>query len=387
MRKSAIIIKGLILFILFSQTHTVFSQEFGKIPFRQCWQKDLENISESTIASDNDSPFILSISEGLIDSSDINTSKTIWQSEIGGEISSGITTDAEKIFVTSKIASSDDFQIAKVNIEKTVENRSRRTNIVTINSLSKKTGITNWQSSFTALPDESIFTYSIGEQLLILTGTGHILYLNKSNGQASSDTTLRFAPISIPLLFENSLFFGSTNNLITLSASTGLVEKTWELKITPSIIFTTDSKTLIAGDKTGNILSVNNEDGKINWQIQTGAEISSITKAGKGFLVSSLDNYVYLFAEKSGRRIWRKRLSGRTVGKPVIKDDIAVFSTLNGKDTVFLDIKNGKTINQILLNDENYFISNPLDGGNLIIFHTLKGLLAYGTKNQCTDKL
>ncbi|MGI8495066.1 MAG: hypothetical protein ACR2L1_07115, partial [Pyrinomonadaceae bacterium] len=116
------------------------------------------------------------------------TGKTIWQSRIGGEILPSISADDNKLFIVSKTYDSDKkAEITKIKSGNSNEFQSEQTVLLTINSLSKRTGITNWQKSFSALPGEKAYIYSVGERLLVLTETGHQLFLNKNGGEILSE--------------------------------------------------------------------------------------------------------------------------------------------------------------------------------------------------------
>jgi outer membrane protein assembly factor BamB len=143
---------------------------------------------------------------------------------------------------------------------------------------------------------------------------------------------------------------------------------------------------LYIGDKYGNVSEIMISSGKVRWKAVTGAEIISVTKVKQGLLVSSFDNFIYLLSEKNGKRLWKKRLTGKSIGKPLIKDNVAVFCTLGGSDALFIELDKGKSVNKVLINDENYFINNPSSFNNLIFFPTLKGLIAFSSDKQCSNK-
>lgn len=376
MRKSGFIFKGLIFLILSLQTHTAFSQEFGHLPFHQCWKKGVENTGNVVIASDNAKEFVSSNVEGLIELADLHSGKSYWQSEIGTDIYQNFILDKDRVFFISRPPGFQDSDEIGDNLPEGF----------TINSLSRLTGLTDWQRFLPADAGKNAYLNYFNKHLTILTDTGKIFFLNKETGEVLLENNIPYKPVSIPFNLQDKLLFGTDDNkLVVLSTQDGNIVGERQLKIKPNIIYGTDLHNLFISDKTGNILSVN-EEGKTNWEVKVGAEITNITKAAKGLLVSSLDNYVYLLSEKNGNRIWRKRLAGRSTGKPLIKDNVAAFSTLNGNDAVFIDLKKGNTVNRIAVDNDNYFTGNPVDGGDLIIFQTFQGLIAYGNEKECNKQ-
>ena len=377
MRKSGFIFKGLIFLTIFLQTLLIFSQEFGYLPFRECWKKGFENINNTIVASDNVNEFILLNSEGLIELADIHSGKPYWQGEISSNTYQNFILDNNRVFFISrlsKLQASDENGVNKFSEG------------FTLHSLSRLTGLTNWQKLFPETAGKDTFLNYFNRHITILTNTGMIYFLSKETGEVFFEEDAHYKPVSIPFNFQDKILFGTQDNeLIILSTQNGNIVGEWQLKILPNIIYGTDLDSLFVSDKTGNILSIN-EEGKAKWEVKVGAEVTNILKVGKGLLISSLDNYVYLLSEKSGNRIWSKRLTGRSSGKPLVKDNVASYSILNGNDAIFIDLKKGKTINRITLDNENFFTGNPIDGGDLIIFPTFQGLIAYGNEKECSKK-
>ena len=121
------------------------------------------------------------------------------------------------------------------------------------------------------------------------------------------------------------------------------------------------------------------------WNGRTGAEIKEITETSNGFIISSNDNYVYLFSKQNGRRIWKRKLAGRLASAFSPLSGIGVYATLNGEIASFIDGTDGKIVNQITLEDDTFFISRPLLLKNLVAFPTNLGIFAYDT-NGCAPR-
>lgn len=379
MRKSAFIIKGLIFLILFYQTFETCAQSFGVSPLRKCWQIEKENeVAEIVfIASDNDTHFFSVFSDGSIESVDRISGKTDWHTDLGGEILPAYTFDNDKVYLLSKDLPLKDEQNQP-------ESSKRNLNVI---ALSKETGITKWQQSL-PLPDtEKAYLLNVGGRLLLVTNSGQLFFLNTETGKVELKESLNTNLLSVPFAIKQNIFLGTSDNrIIGISIATGKTEFQYNFEHTPLEIFGVNQKELFVGDELGNILAINPERNETRWRVQVGAQIASITKVEKGLLVSSFDNYVYLFSDKNGKTLWRKRLSGRSFGQPIVKDNVAVFSTLNGSDTVFIELNKGKAVNRIIIPEENFFLNNPIAIDNLLLFQTYKGLIAFGTENECKQK-
>lgn len=381
MRKSVLIVKGIIFLILFYQVFDARAQGFGRSPLRKCWQIESadEHTSPTFIASDNVNGFYAAFSDGSIEFINKYTGQTNWRSNLGGEILNSFAFDETKIYLISR-------NLPVKNESDRSDNAQTDLNIL---ALGKETGITKWQSSVSLPRTESEHVYLLDDdrQLFLITGSGKIFFLNKETGKITFDKDLNANPISVPDLAGQKIYIGTSDKKITaISTITGEIETEYAFKNLPVEIYIRDETEFFVGDEMGNIVAVNPKTDEIRWQWQTGARVASMTLIDKGLLVSSFDNYVYLFSEKNGKRLWRKRLSGRSVGQPLIKNEIAVFSTLNGNDAVFIELKKGKAINRIFIPEENYFLSNPVELENLLLFQTYRGLVVYGAENDCKQK-
>lgn len=378
MRKSAAIV--IIFFTFFSQNFTVPAQEFGSASLRKCWQTKRENHSGVFVASDNTQHFYVAFSEGILEAVVKNSGQTLWKSDIGGEILPEFIIDPERLYILSKELS----PTAAYPSGKSTESPFTE---LKIHGLSPNTGITIWRQTLSVPPSERAFLAENTSRLLILTNTGKIFLVNKQNGNVELERNLNVAPVTRPLFLEDNLFFGTTDKrLIEISAQSGNLKKEFKLSQLPSLIFGINEGNIVIGDVLGGIKSLDLNEGTIHWQILTGAQIASITKVKNGLLVSSFDNFIYLLSERNGKLLWRTRISGRSIGAPLVKNSFAVFSTLNGSDAVFIDLQKGKTVNRIVIAENNYFLGNPVILGNLLLFPTYQGLSAFGSEFDCEKK-
>jgi outer membrane protein assembly factor BamB len=375
MRKLTFTIKSLIFLTLCFQIQISTAQDFGRKPFRECWRLEHENMSNLEIASDNAGGLYLPLSDGSVEAIDETLGKPFWRTEIGGEIVSPLTLDEKKLYLASK-SSSDDTE--KNSQEDASEN-------VTVRALSLLTGVTIWRQTISG--GEKVFQICGHEKLYLLTDSGTFYALDKESGRVLFKRELGVKVDTPPSLNGSSLYFGSARKkIVEISIEDGRVLNEIDIDDTPTTVAGLSSSVIFLGDSLGNIRALQTQNKRILWTTRVGAGIIDITKIPRGLLVSSFDNYIYLLSEKNGEKIWKKRLAGRSAGKPLIRDEVAVFAILGAANAAFIELRKGKQINQIPIQDENYFINNPVRTNRLTVFQTFKGLYAFGEETVCQNQ-
>lgn len=138
MRKLAFIIIGYFSLTLFSCISINSAQDFARSALRQCWNLENENLINFALASDNITSFLVPLSDGSVQAVDKINGKTIWASEIGGEVISPLLANGKRVYLASKNTTAPD--------EDGISNSGAGN--FTIRALSLTTGITSWQKSF-----------------------------------------------------------------------------------------------------------------------------------------------------------------------------------------------------------------------------------------------
>jgi outer membrane protein assembly factor BamB len=165
------------------------------------------------------------------------------------------------------------------------------------------------------------------------------------------------------------IFFYSTENGSFLSQ--------FKISASPNIVLLIRGKYLFWSDYKGNICLIDLETKKIMWKIRIGAEILNVSATERGLLISSLDNFIYLISIKTGRFIWKKRLSGNLLFNSIIDVENIAVVIFASEVAEIIDIESGKLLNQITIEDDNYFINRPLFSDGLLIFPTVRGIIAF----------
>ena len=141
-----------------------------------------------------------------------------------------------------------------------------------------------------------------------------------------------------------------------------------------------DNDRKILGDSKGNVLYINNSDPI--WKFKAGGQISSITSLEKELIITSFDNFVYKISTENGEKLWKKRLSGRIIDKPLLGENSMIFTTSGNNTAYILDSNNGSKIGEIILTGNNFFTGTVTKTEKYYIFKTSRGLAAF-TQRQC----
>lgn len=340
-------------------------QSFGYQPLKECWHLTTDVLRNTDVASDNTNFLYLPLPEGIIKSINVKTRETLWQSEVGGEILGSLLLDRNNLYVLSLNGAGK----------------------ISISALSSGTGITQWKKDL-SIGSEASAAYILDASplLFVMTGGGQVFLLDKVTGRITLEKPTSLQTAFSPVIKEGKIYIGTIGKKIMSLDLTNLTDKNFEVKeikdLTndPTALFIND-KDLYVGDNLGKIYKINVQNKEIDWASRTGAGIISITEAENNLLVASSDNYVYLYSEKSGNRVWKKRFQGRTPGKFSVRSDIAVFSPLGEKSATVVELVKGKTINQITLDaaSSNAFINSPNIVDNVVIFSTIQGYYAFAS--------
>ncbi len=112
--------------------------------------------------------------------------------------------------------------------------------------------------------------------------------------------------------------------------------------------------------------------------------MSNISITSEGLLITSLDNFAYLISAEKGNLKWKKRLAGRISDKSLVLDNYALITTTAKPTISVVELSTGKSINEIILEDEDFVTANPIKIRNKIIVPTSKGLYSFSPK-ECYE--
>ena len=331
-----------------------------ELPFKKCGEIKFENTDAKLIASDNQRTIYVSKEKGKISSIDVETGEENWRADIGGILLPQARVDSENLYLVSRID----------NNSETEKNYLRAINI--------RNGITNWKAEI--FKGSYLSDYENFQSLILLNKNGSITNFNKKNGSVNWAKKDELSNAKFYAFDQDRIYLQTSKNITGIITSSGDVSGRIDFDKTSTSVYLQDSQTLISGDALGNLSLKNFTAGKILWQTKVGGYISFIDNTSKGFLVSSYDNFLYLFSKKNGRLIWKKRVNGRITDRPLITSGYVITNSNGDNYTNIIDLKNGKSINQIVVNKEDNFINSPVLMNNYLLLQTLNEILFYSNK-------
>ena len=361
------------------------------LPLKNCWNFSPAKIDGSQIASDNDQVY-LPLDDGKLIALDARTGLLVWQTEFGGQSKNTLYAFNDDLFVISEVKFGSAANTAKTGDK----NTAGFTENYIIRRLDKRTGIVFWQQKIPEkIPEKTpdggdrsdtrFYLYLTADKLFAATSGGDFYTFDALDGKLEGMTFLR-SEISAPPFFKGEqVFFGAADKRI-LSLSLNDSSKIFERRIlTRPTTIVVIGNNLVWGDAQGGVTSerILLKSRRKNWELRTGGEILNVTAVKENLLIASLDNYIYSVEEKSGKILWKKRLSNRPAFTALIIDGTAVLTTVGDSTAVIAEIESGRTINKINFGDNVFFSGSPQNLPSIIIFPTTAGIFAVTTGKNC----
>ncbi len=333
-----------------------------ELPFQKCSAQFIDNDDIKFVASDNDKTIFVSKDKGKISSIDIEKKQYNWQTEIGGVILPDAFIDGDILFLITKTTN-------EININ--------RSYLVAVDNFS---GIVRWKAE---IEDGSYLSFYKNKQsLIILNKNGSITSFNKTTGkivwQQIDDKYL--TSTNKFLTYRDHIARFNERFLTFFSSTDGSIISNIEIESPLTTIYFFGSQNLITGDNVGSLTLKELSSGRLLWKTRVGGYVSFVEETPKGVLVSSFDNFLYLFSKNNGKLVWKKRVNGRITEKPVLVDDYVITSSVGDNVTNIIELKSGKSINQIIIDKDNNFTNEPIITNKYLILQTLKGIYFYSNK-------
>lgn len=344
-----------ILLFLFS-SHSLLGQTNS--PLTKCWEFLTENMSSFKIASDNHKQIFIPLADSKIVALD-KDGKIIWKSEVGGNLISDL-----KIF--------GDYLIFAVRNEIDIKETKLR-------AVSRETGLTIWN---TELPDNnsiSVEILNLGDEILVVTEKGLLFNFGNTNGKLVNQDNFQTEITSNIELVGELLYFANQNNQVQEYSLITKKSNHFQFERPISRLYFHEQNYLIIADQLGRLIQFDILKQKKGWILRTGGVVNSITFFNGRYYISSNDNYVYCLSFDNGEIVWRKRLSGRTEGEILINSDGSQYisAVITGQLAIVSDLVKGKTLSQLMIDGDLYFIREPLVVSKDVYFSLNKGVVYY----------
>lgn len=362
MRAKAVTILYIILFLAFPDSlKSEVIPEFDK-PFKICRIYGNNSGRAQLVASDNENSIVFTNGNNYILSANPRTKLENWKSQTGGRLYPAIFSDGDSIFYLSSY-----------------RNESKDETFI-LNSISKKTGISNWQKKLSGYSNIKLFESFDKESIYLTSENKHVLAVRKKDGTINWVKNIQPAIISINTLSNELISILTVDSLIKLSTDSGKILYESKIKKNPTSNSIRNNSYLLLGYSNGEFMKISYDNGKVNdilWKIKAGGSISSVIEIEDEVLISSYDNFLYLYSTASGKLRWKRRVSGRINIKPLIIEKHAIVLSSSDNIASIVELEGGRIINQIKIEDGNYFSDEPILLDEFIIFPTFKGLYLY----------
>jgi len=347
----------ILLFIIL--TGEIFGKpatEYFQKPLQKCWE--INNPLIDGFASDNES-LIISQTDGNIIRLDKFTSDQIWKTSIGNKGSSIIRLIKDKILIV------------------TLEEASNSENRLAVRNLDGLSGVVKDLKEFPGVSKEIDSTD---------LEKGRIFYLNSKSGIGKLDLenesldwfSTNYKVNENTTLSADKLYFAFVNDseITRVKISNESDRQTVKSNSSQIVAVSLANDSLFWGDDSGKVFQKESNKKTFEKVLRTGGKISSLQHIDNNILITSNDNYLYLYSPKNKRLLWKKRLSGRVTFKPQAQENIVVVTTNAESDLYFVNLENGKTFNQISLPIEAFIRKFQVDGTSLYV-QTNLGLIRF----------
>ena len=359
------------IFALFVSADTPIVSAAGTEPvdepgaFTKCWEYSAAPDLATSAAADIANVYFLD-RDGKLHAVDLNTGSKLWGSELGGEVVSNLLVTDSAILVATAAQQGPGGSPGRT----------------VLRSISKQTGITVWSTDIPAMSAGSLGIAS--GNIVIISFDGTIVALTQGEGNLAWKKESSFRVTSEPYFGDSYIAFGTDKKeVLKLSGSDGQVSVISKTEYLPTAIVFDAQSRLVFGDERGNLLSVS-ADGNRRWKFKNGARISSVLSYDSGYLAASDDNFVYRLS-RSGNVEWKRRLSGRVVGKPLVIGSIAVVSIVGAGSVYFLNLKNGKIYDRVETGDETSAGIVAQRGHEGIVIASSRSL-SFFSRGKCVNK-
>ena len=360
--------KALCLLLFVILTREVFSRqstEYFQKPLQKCWE--LRNPGIDSFASDNVN-LIISQTDGNLVSLDRYSSDQIWKTSIGDKNNSIIKLIQGKILVfTLETTSGSD-------LEKTLSIRYVEGLSGVVKELREfpkiigqaGTNNTTAKHIFYAGADSEIIEINLEDESQIrfstnISGDSEKFSIDENTISDGSGSYFAFSKGSEIILIKNSFENNSRKIKTTSEEITAL---------------TFNDGSLFWGDDSGKVFQQDPNKKSFDKVLRTGGKVSFLQNIDKDLLITSNDNYIYLYSPKNKKQIWKRRLAGRATIRPKLQKDLIAVTTNAEPDIFLMDLENGKIFNQITLPEETFIRDFQLENDSLYV-HTNLGLIRF----------
>lgn len=289
----------------------------------------------------------------------------IWQTELGGDVSTHTVADANAIYVATRSFT---------------DSRGKSTTTVgSLRCLSATGGLTRWVRDLPAPLTGSLVTNN--KRLFGIDARGVLLSFDKSMGtsqwivQHSSEFTTNI------IADDARVYVGSSDGIIyALDPETGVT--IWKQKILSRMsIIGYNARRIFIGTTAGWVYAYDAETGRPLWRKNLGGTIKFISSAKDGIIIASLNNSVHYVEVERGKRLWKRQLTERIATAPLVSGDAILIAPLGSGVCIVVARANGKVINTLQLESGIIATAQPILAVSTLVLTTDSGLIGYSASS------
>ena len=370
--KAISVVSFAILALLFSAIGSFANDESAGTGIREpemfgrCWDfKVTPNLAVTPLIDKSAIYFV--DSENRLLALDSASAGRIWSSELGGEVVSNLLLSDPSILIVTNSQATEGGSTPKTILR----------------SISRETGITEWQAEIKASANVWIGAYP--NAIVAVGEGGAISAFSRGEGKVIWARELGATVTTSPMFGQKGIALGTERKeIFDVALSDGSLRTLWKSEYLPTALVIDNSGRLIVGDERGNVIAVS-ASGEHSWTFRNGARMSSILLSESDYIASSNDNFVYRLT-RGGNVKWKRRLPGRLAQAPLLLDDVAVMSVSGGGGVFVLDMNKGKILDRIEIAEELSFAIGAAQSNSKNFIVAGPSNVSYFSREKCSPK-
>ncbi len=324
-----------------------------------CWQYPMSDVVMTAMAVDTER-VLVQLDAGVLRSLRISDGSEEWTAELGGEIISDVVAADGRYYLVTR----------SIPLNGTGEP------VAYLRSVSAETGLPGISIKVPAADDVSLVTTA--SSVIVIGSDGAFSAFDQAGGKIWNFTvggSVSAAPRSNA---ENFTVGTSDKAVYRIALATGeTVARISGPSIPTSVSFGSDG-IMYVGDDRGRIHYIDAASGGVKWTFKSGGRIERLSRQRDSLLAVSVDNFIYSIDGNSGRVEWKRRLAGRILGDLAAGTDFIVGITNSSPQVLFMDPRNGNTLETLTLEGEERPVKAALLNPNgTVVLTTTRGVAAY----------
>lgn len=357
-----------VLVLLAGAPVSLFAQK--KVPselqLEKCWEHRIDSGGEGRIAVGGPNIYVVR-GDSVIEAVAASTGKLLWTSDAGGSIDSNLVVEGESVYF----------------VRRTVAYAGKAPEAA-LRAIGASTGITRWSVGLSGL--ERYWLGNSGGFLTAISQDGEFASFALADGAVRSRRQLAAGLVRSPVFDGDRTFVVTESKQISSFIGGGEAATLARSPYGISTVEMAGEERLYFGDERGTLSALLLNSGKLAWQFKSGGGISDIVEVAGRVIAASNDNFVYALAPYNGRRLWKRRVTGRVAALRAVGSDTLLVQPSGGDNVILLTIGTGKVVGQIRVDAGEFVTGSAIPDANRVVIVTDAALYSYGIGGCPVDK-